>query len=247
LAKAPEPWRLNWSRLISIETAALEPLCKLFSAWCAAPVQLRFVGVEKLEQLLSDSTPSGDRSVDPTWWRLRMESLRIAGRADEFELVALDYCVTYEVSPPSWQSARCQYLTISEGGPDLTEFPLVDDAPSDGPASSIGSDFNGPHTIPFNMDLAAEPTARLHGQLLGDAAEALAAMEAGVRNGEPLVVSCDQLIRVDFSAAGSVLNWVAAHQADGCQIQFRDMHRLVAIFFNVIGINEHAKLLARMD
>ncbi|HSV51062.1 MAG TPA: STAS domain-containing protein [Burkholderiaceae bacterium] len=247
LAKAAEPWRLNWSRLIGVDDAALEPLCKLFTSWCASPVQLRFIGDEKLEQLLAESTPSGDRDANPTWWRLRMESLRIFGRADEFELVALDYCVTYEVSPPSWLSARCQYLPVSEGGHDLTEFPLVDDLPSEGPASSPNSDFNGPHTVPFSMDFSTAPTAKLVGQVVGDAAEALASLEAGVQDGEVLVVSCDRLIRVDFSAAGSVLNWVASKQAEGCQVQFRAMHRLVAIFFNVIGINEHAKVLARND
>lgn len=248
LAKAAEPWKLNWSRLVTVEEAALEPLGKLFTAWCAAPVQLRFIGAEKLEQLLAGATPSGDRTVNPAWWRLRMESLRITGGADEFELVALDYCVTYEVSPPSWQIARCQYLPVGEGGHDLTEFPLVDDVPSEGPSSSLNSDFNnGPHTVPFNMEFSAAATARLNGQVLGDAAEALAALEAGLQDGETLVVACDRLIRVDFSAAGSVLNWVAAKQADGSQVQFRDMHRLVAIFFNVIGINEHAKVLARSD
>jgi hypothetical protein len=248
LTKAAEPWRLNWTRLSFIEDGALEPLCKLFSAWCAAPVQLRFIGVEQLEQLLAEATPSGDRSVNPAWWRLRMESLRITGRADEFELVALDYCVTYEVSPPSWQNAKCQYLPVNEGGPDLAEFPLVDDAPSsEGPPSSLNFDSNGPQTVPFGMEFAGTPTAKLSGQVLGDAQEAMESLEAGVREGNVLIVACDLLIRVDFSAAGSVLNWVAAKQADGCQVQFRSMHRLVAIFFNVIGINEHAKVLARSD
>ena len=178
-----------------------------------------------------------------------MELLRITGRADEFELVALDYCVTYEVSPPSWQAVRCQYLPISEGGSDLAEFPLVDDPmATDDPPSSLNSDFNGPNTVPFNMlDLSSAPTASLVGQVLGDATDSLASLEQGLQGGETLVVACDRLVRVDFSAAGSVLNWVAARQADECQVVFRDMHRLVAIFFNVIGINEHAKVLTRTD
>jgi hypothetical protein len=249
LAKAAEPWKLNWARLKSIEEQALEPLCKLFTGWCDTPVQLRFISPEKLELLLADATPSGDHAVAPAWWRLRMELLRITGRADEFELIALDYCVTYEVSPPSWQAVRCQYLPISEGGSDLADFPLVDDPmATDDPPSSLNSDFNGPNTVPFNMlDLSSAPTASLVGQVLGDATDSLASLEQGLQGGETLVVACDRLVRVDFSAAGSVLNWVAARQADECQVVFRDMHRLVAIFFNVIGINEHAKVLTRTD
>jgi len=52
-------------------------------------------------------------------------------------------------------------------------------------------------------------------------------------------------VRVDFSAAGSILNWVATRQASGCHVQFRDVHRLVAAFFTVIGINEHARVIPR--
>ena len=59
------------------------------------------------------------------------------------------------------------------------------------------------------------------------------------------MVSCTHLIRVDFSAAGSLLNWAATRQAEGCNLQFRDVHRLVAAFFHVIGIQEHARVLVR--
>ena len=53
------------------------------------------------------------------------------------------------------------------------------------------------------------------------------------------------VIRVDFAAAGGILNWVAMRQAEGGQVQFMDVHRLVAAFFDVIGINEHAKVILR--
>jgi ABC-type transporter Mla MlaB component len=62
-----------------------------------------------------------------------------------------------------------------------------------------------------------------------------------------MVISCARLIRIDFSAAGSVLNWVSARQAEGRQVQFVQVHRLVGAFFNVIGISEHARVLARTD
>jgi hypothetical protein len=36
-------------------------------------------------------------------------------------MVALDYCVTYEVSPPSWQAPRCGYGTTQ--APHLPQKP----------------------------------------------------------------------------------------------------------------------------
>ena len=251
LAKAAEPWRLNWSRLVKIDEAALEPLARLFTDWCARPVQVGFVAAERLADLLRAATPSGDRSVPQGWWRLRTEFLRLSGRSDEFELAALDFCVTYEVSPPSWQNVRCTFLVADGlGNESPSDFALVEEGPPSVPSSGLNlSDSSDLQTIPLNVYLHTEATAELAGQVVGDAAAELAALDASLEQGGVKAVSviCDKLARVDFSAAGSVLNWVAARQADGVEIQFRDMHRLVAIFFNVIGINEHAKVFARTD
>ena len=41
-------------------------------------------------------------------WQLRLDALRMANRPDQFDEAAIDYCVTYEVSPPSWEPAQCE-------------------------------------------------------------------------------------------------------------------------------------------
>ena len=93
----------------------------------------------------------------------------------------------------------------------------------------------------------AEPAAvvELVGELIGEATEELERLETARAGADRLVISCANLIRVDFSAAGSILNWVALRQAEGCHLQFRDVHRLVAAFFHVIGINEYARIVLR--
>ena len=62
-----------------------------------------------------------------------------------------------------------------------------------------------------------------------------------------MVVSCARLVRIDFTAAGNLLNWVTAREGEAHQVNFVDVHRLVAAFFNVIGISEHARVMARTD
>ena len=96
----------------------------------------------------------------------------------------------------------------------------------------------GLETLPANA-------IELSGEVIGDASESLGKLLAGAAPAQGLIISCDRLIRVDFSAAGSILNWVMAREAEGCPVQFRDVPCLVAAFFNVIGINEHAKVLLR--
>lgn len=100
LERAASPWTLVWSRLNAIEDGALPALEKEPSRWAEQKVQIVFTGVEVLNAVLE--TPSraiarGIRRGGACAW-----SLRCMNRADEFEMVALDYCVTYEVSPPSW-------------------------------------------------------------------------------------------------------------------------------------------------
>ena len=76
-------------------------------------MRLRFGGAENLDKALRSYTLSGDKAVSMRWWRARMDALRIMRLQDEFELVALDYCVTYEVSPPAWADARCEFISDS--------------------------------------------------------------------------------------------------------------------------------------
>lgn len=87
----------------------------------------------------------------------------------------------------------------------------------------------------------------LSGQIQGDAIALLDQPEAKLMGADSMHISCAKLIRVDFSAAGMLLNWVSARQAEGCSVRFSDVNRLVAAFFNVMGITEHARVVTRVD
>ncbi len=236
LARSASPWTLSWARLTGIDEAAVPLMADQFTLWADREGQLIFSGVEKLNALLDAKAQSGDRSTNPEWWRLRMAALRLMGKADEFEMVALDYCVTYEVSPPSWVSPRCGY-SDNEGGTSGAA-PLAAD-------SDFGPSDLGDMSMPAPLD--AGPVAQLSGHIDGDATPLLEPFQAFLRPGVPLTIACDKLIRVDFAAAGSVLNWAAEQQSHGHVIQFQNLQRLVAIFFNVIGINEHAWVVPRKN
>ena len=197
--------------------------------------------------IASGCSPTRDvreRDAGQAGWKLRLDALRIMQLQDEFELVALDYCVTFEVSPPAWQDARCQFHTATIAG----ALHAQNDGAPDDEASVRGSPGFAPAaTIPMGLEPVQAAVAELSGAILGEATTALDALERSRNGSLRLVVSCANLIRVDFSAAGSILNWVASLQAQGCQIQFREVHRLVATFFGVIGINEHARVMMRSN
>jgi ABC-type transporter Mla MlaB component len=247
MAKAPMPWRLDWKNLKTIEAAAVEPLYKVFSGWAAQPVQLRFMGDAQLQKVLQDATPSGSRDTAQNWWLLRMEALRVTHRPDDFELAALDFCVTYEVSPPAWDSARCEYKPIDAQGGVVSGEAIIGDVYRDSVSSSLSAIEGDTQMDAPSSQMSNLLSVELSGQVQGDAIAVLDKLEAKLMGADMMLISCSKLIRVDFSAAGTLLNWVSAREAENRAVQFSDVNRLVAAFFNVIGITEHARVMVRVD
>ncbi|MDB5884497.1 MAG: hypothetical protein JWR74_668 [Polaromonas sp.] len=247
LARVPMPWRLDWSHLKSIDAAALEPLLKLFSHLASHAVKLRFMGELQLQAALAAATPSSERATDAKWWLLRLEMLRVIHRPDDFELAALDFCVTYEVSPPAWEVAGCEYRSLDEDGDGMGSATIIGEPITEYIQSTLmGLEDEAEINFADSTSIRSL-TVDLSGHIQGDAVGVMERLEASLMGAEKMQISCAKLIRVDFSAAGMLLNWVAARHAENRYIEFYEVNRLVAAFFNVIGIVEYARVTARSD
>jgi ABC-type transporter Mla MlaB component len=250
LAKAAMPWCLDWTNLKTIEASAVEPLYQVFSLWATEPVQLRFIGDAQLQKVLQAATPSNNRGTSQDWWQLRLQALRVTHRPDDFELAALDFCVTYEVSPPAWESARCEYKPLDPTGGTLGSETIIGDVYRDYVSSNMSLVAGVDSQIDSQMSLMPPSNVlavELSGTIQGDAIAVLDKLGHKLNGADIMLISCAKLIRVDFSAAGTLLNWVAARQAENRAVQFSEVNRLVAAFFNVIGITENAKVVVRVD
>jgi hypothetical protein len=232
----PLPWVFDWGPLKAIEPEAAMQLSTLFRLWSGQAIEMRWLAGDRLFQVLHDVAPTGVRDADPAFWLTRLDALRLANRADQFDEAAIDYCVTYEVSPPSWEPARCK-VVISGGSLNTRAA-----------ASSLMSDVStgfletGTDEDPSSVAIAH---VNLSGQLLGDISATLGHMLEQLGDCTVVNVSCARLIRVDFIAAGDLLNWVLARRAEGRAVQLTEAHRLVALFFGAMGINEHARVQIR--
>ncbi len=213
---------LDWSLAKTMSSSAARGLATLVAQWCKTPLSLCFEGKEALIQVLQQITPSGDKTIPHELWQLRFDTLRLLDLQDDYEMVALDFCVTFELSPPPWCNAVCKQV----------------DASAPRPEQAAVQDTNGLFDAP-------SPALTLSREILGDVTPLLTQWQTIGASEDTLVISCEQLIRVDFSAAGGLLNWVANLTTAGRQVEFHDVPRLVAAFFNLIGINEHARVLTR--
>ena len=232
----PLPWVFDWSNLRGIDAESSARLSEVFRHWIGRKVEMRWLGGERLLQLLQELTPNGVRDVDPAFWQLRLDALRMVNRPDQFDETAIDYCVTYEVSPPSWEAARC-IVAVSGSGTRTTAPPMsvVSDVTTSFFESGLAEEAGGSHV----------GIVELSGQLVGDIGETLRKMDAQLGTAATINVSCAKLIRVDFIAAGDLLNWVLARRGENRSVSFIEAHRMVALFFGAMGINEHARVKVR--
>ncbi|HUD33348.1 MAG TPA: STAS domain-containing protein [Variovorax sp.] len=239
LSAAGASWTLDWRALTSIDAEAAGPLRVLLSHWADSPVDLRFHGAGRLEAVLEHATPLGDREVPQAWWHLRLAVLRAMHAVDAFEMAALHYCITYETAPPAWEEPRGRYAAL--------EMDLDLDLDLDvGAADDAGGAAHGASGSPP----AEAARLVLAGELAGESPAVWTRFDAeltrsGAAAQSPLVISCDALVRLDFPAAGALLNWVAAHETRGQRVRLVGVHRLVAAFLRVVGIAEHADIALR--
>ncbi|MBE7419977.1 MAG: hypothetical protein HS128_19930 [Ideonella sp.] len=233
----PLPWVFEWSGLRRVDPDAAGQLSELLRHWATQSIEMRWLSGEQFLTVLQDAAPTGVRDADPAYWLLRLDALRLANRPDQFDETAIDYCVTYEVSPPSWERAKC---TVRVSGSSLS---------TRSPPMSIVSEVSTSFTeSSMSEELSAGvqvATVDLSGQLVGDIGTTLGKLDREMATAPIVSVSCARLIRVDFVAAGDLLNWVLSKRSENRAVNFVDANRLVALFFGAMGINEHAKVQVR--
>ncbi|MDL2337498.1 MAG: hypothetical protein QFE16_06625 [Pseudomonadota bacterium] len=232
----PLPWVFDWAALRGIDAEASARLSELFRLWMPQKLDMRWLHGDRLLQCAQEAAPTGVRDADPVYWQLRLDVLRMTNRPDQFDEAAIDYCVTYEVSPPSWERAHCQVRLSGSGTSTLS--------PSMSAVSEVSTSFVESQLLDDTI-MVQLSSVELSGQLVGDIGELLRKLTDQLGKAPMINVTCSKLIRVDFIAAGDLLNWVLARRAENRSVTFVDAHRLVALFFGAMGINEHATVKVR--
>ena len=180
--------------------------------------QLTVSGVDELRVALARSIETGRRDTSDACWLLLLETLRFLGQQQAFEDLAIDYCVTYEVSPPSWEPL-----------PDSIK--VSSDAETEASAGEIEAE------MPDVFELS--------GEIDGRPQELFASLKAFSQHHQEVIIDCRRLRRIDFTCAGEILNEVAAVSSAGKFVSFRDLSHLIACLMMVMGIQDLAELKVR--
>ena len=97
--------RLDLSRVRRVDAAGCGLLLTTLQRLRKAGCSIELLGRESLGALLAGSVVPG-RAEGQECWLLQLELFQQRGETEAFENLAIDYAVTFEVSPPSWEATR---------------------------------------------------------------------------------------------------------------------------------------------
>lgn len=119
--------RLDLSKVSRLDGPGCGCLLALLQQSRKASRELELMGRDALSALIEKHTESG-RAEDSECWLLLLELLQLQGLHDAFEEAAINFAVTFEVSPPSWEPKR---VAAPEPVLQLVMDDVADDVPAD--------------------------------------------------------------------------------------------------------------------
>ena len=159
---------------------------------------------------------------DLPFWLLKLDVLQMLGDQESFENLAVDYAVTYEVSPPSWDKSKVVSDVVAT--PEAEHEPVV---------------------APLFGKKEDEDVFFLQGSVVEGNDDALNALRAYAESRRHLHIDMHKTTRLDFSSAGWMLNMFIEFQTAGKSITILGPNELTIGLFRVLGITDLATVVRR--
>jgi len=207
--------QLDVSDARRIDIAGASLLLRVVNAFRRSHRELTLVGAAHFAGVLSQMVESGRRDPSDALWMLLLEVLRMLDRQDEFEEAAIQFCITFEVSPPSWERPPAN-LKVA-------------------PASSA----------PAAGAVAAATPMELRGTVDGEGEPHFSRLVAAAKNQPEVVIDCGRLRRLTFSAASALVGTLRKIRQGGSAVELRNVSALVTALLHLLGIGSIASVQSR--
>jgi anti-anti-sigma regulatory factor len=219
---ASRPVTIDFTAIVEFDAEGAALACSFFDSLAAITTDLAVLGASRLHEVASAAIESGRRDDSDGGWKLALAALRVLGEQQAFDDLSIDYCVTYEVSPPSWEPMPPNVRTAAARpkGPKQESV-------EQGSATVDGGAFV------------------LSGELVGRMASDLAALRDYAEGRADVIVDCRGLRRLDFVAAGELLNEVVVLASSGKSVLFAEPIPIVEALLVVMGIHEVVEIRRR--
>ena len=161
-----------------------------------------------------DAARQGGRLTEHGWFLL-LAILQLRGKEEEFDNVAVDYAMAYEVSPPSY----------------IEPLPLPDRAATSAAASEA--------------DATPGDTFPLAGIIGPGNESQLTALKAFAQGKHQVEADLSQVIRIDFAMVGLLLDTLIGITQTGCKVLFKEGNELVNTLLQIVGVSQFAMIMGR--
>ena len=129
--------QLDVSDVRRVDVAGADLMQRVIKAFKRSQRELTLVGAAQFADALSRCIESGRRDPSDAVWMLLLEVQRVLGRQEEFEETAIQYCITFEVSPPSWEPPSAN-LKGADASPPAVAAAVVAAGPAASPFELSG-------------------------------------------------------------------------------------------------------------
>ncbi len=210
--------RIDLARLRDIDDAGCGLLRRTLAGLAAERVQVSLLNVAALTEVLAQRLAPGRAEARDSWLML-LELLQYAGDPARFEALAIDYAVTFEESPPSWEGRGA-------------------------PVARAAAE----ETVAAATVAAARPAGdvfHLEGELGGASSELLRRLAAFAAERAAVRVDCARLRRLDFVCAGMLFNILSTLRAQGKLVSLCNVNAMVAALLRVMSVDQVAHVTLR--
>jgi anti-anti-sigma regulatory factor len=121
LAETYRTLRLEFARVTEVHPAGCSLLLAELKKLQKSGHDLILVGAPELANKIRAILEVGRRDDTEDAWLLLLEILRLLNREKEFEETSIDYCVTFEVSPPAFVAPKNKVTTAASEAPVQNE------------------------------------------------------------------------------------------------------------------------------
>ena len=233
------PVTADFSDVTEVEPQGALMVVRLISAFEKAGRELTVVGADRLLAAARSAIEPGRRDAADGGWQLALQALRLLGERQAFEDLSIDFCVTYEVSPPSWEPLAPCVRTTAPGTAAAAAAPKTSAVPAGPGAAQAGTQDTA---TPASL---RNPAFALQGEIVGRAGSELNGLRAYAADRADVVVDARGLRRLDFVAAGELLNEVVTLTAAGKSVLLVEPSFIVDALLVVMGIHEVAEIRRR--
>lgn len=207
---------LDVSRVTDADDAGCAAIRDALATLRKARGECVLVGADKLAEILVRKVAVGERQNEQIWLLLLDLYQRLA-RQEPFEELAVNYAVTFEVSPPSWEPVPVVAEKSVAGGTKSS----AEAEPED------------------------EAWCTLEGSITASSPSPFASIRARAESSNDVIVDVSRLRRMDFVAATNLMNLATGLLAAQKRLRLVKASHLVTALWEVIGLNRVAVIVTR--